>query len=212
MKRTQFLDEDHLLIKVSAKSARLKFIECGPACISRGCTAKCCDAPTHPDGMRVYIDPTERKLVERAGGRVINNWLQPARGCRGCPFKRPDHLCGLHGTPAKPFGCIASPFMLNPNHTLVIRNRYKLLPCYDAQCGEPAYRVFRSSLVLILGEAKTDVLTKHLESGGGDRSFAVPYSVVDKLSHREESFQKAKQCDSPKLSGAKKSSIPRSIL
>lgn len=159
------------LVKISAKSARLLFTECGPLCIEHnGCKGNCCDAPSRPTGCMVTVHDSERARLELYGVEVRDSFIQPAEGQRGCPFKR-DGLCLLHGGPDKPFGCIASPFTLNANDTLVIRNRYKMLPCYRGSGPkEPAYRAFRSSLVAIFGEDQTRMICWRLDTGGDDFS------------------------------------------
>ena len=85
----------------------------------------------------ITIHPSEQAAIEGLGGRVIDGLLQPKTGCRKCPFKTPEHLCGIHFSGSKPFGCIASPFTLNANDTLIVRNRYRLLKCYND--GRSAY-------------------------------------------------------------------------
>lgn len=160
-----------VIVKVSAKSARLPFVRCGPDCIALGCRAQCCDAPTRPGGCLVSILPSEAAALTTRGATVVDGLLRPAAGKIGCPFKRRDHLCALHDAQAKPFGCIASPFYLNQTRTLVIRNRYKLLPCGRfgrAGLGDYAFRVFASSLDLIFGTQESTRVKKHLEAGGGD--------------------------------------------
>jgi hypothetical protein len=83
-------------------------------------------------------------------------------------------LCGLHGTDVKPFGCIASPFTLNSNGTLIVRNRYKLLRCYSDGRRLPAYVAFRASLDLILGHTEAARVCEHLAAGGGDCGASMP--------------------------------------
>ena len=172
-----------LEIKISTASANLKFIECGPQCISRGCTAKCCDAPTHPDGMKVTILPHEEQTIRQMGAKIEEGYLKPGNK-KGCPFKDKNHLCSLHGTPHKPFGCIASPFMLNKNNTLIIRNRYKLLPCYDKVNGKPAYEVFRSSLEIIFEET-TNELIKVFSYNPKDFYWPISQTKLNYLKGRE---------------------------
>ncbi len=176
-------------IKVSAKMARLKFIECGPKCIATGCVGKCCDAPTHPDGCRVSVSENEGQHLAAAGAKIVDGFIKPKPGHKGCPFKTEGHLCSLHGTPLKPFGCIVSPYALNKNNTLIIRNRYKLLPCYDPINGAMSYSVFRTSLLTVFGTQQTNSLTKHLDAGGGDLILGVDDATYDKLSDRETSLQ-----------------------
>ena len=156
-------------VKISAAMARLPFIECGPACIGQtGCQGNCCKAPSKPGGCFVTVHPDEQEKIESAGAVVINGLIQPAPGRKGCPFQR-NGLCTLHGTDKKPFGCIASPFTLNKNGTLVVRQRYIVLPCGSGPGRkEPAYRTFRSSLELIFGEKETERITEKLDSGSGD--------------------------------------------
>lgn len=173
------------LVKVSAKSMRLRFIQCGPDCIKNGCTAKCCDAPTHPDGIRVYVHPDEEKPLRAFGVKISKSFLMPQAGCRLCPFKTEDHLCGLFGHEERPFGCIASPFMLNQRDTLIVRNRYKMLPCYQPTNGDFAYRVFRTSLVAIFGEQETAKIEAHLQTGGDDLRARPLWTAYLKLNRRE---------------------------
>lgn len=163
-------------VRVSAAMCRLPFTECGPLCIKHnGCSGNCCDAPSRPGGCLVTVHPSERDSVERHGGRVSSNgFLQPNAGKRGCPFKS-NGLCSIHFTGDKPFGCIASPFTLNKNRTLIVRNRYKMLPCYKGRGPKaPAYRAFASSLELIFGQDVATKLAIHLDSGGGDISLPMP--------------------------------------
>jgi hypothetical protein len=161
--------------KVSAASARLMFTECGPACIEQnGCLGKCCDAPTRPSGCMVTVHATERPRIEALGAVVEGGFIQPRAGERGCPFKV-DGLCSLHATAEKPFGCVASPFTLNKSGTLIVRNRYKMLPCYRGSGAKaPAYQVFRSSLDLIFGAQEAARVCAHLEGGGGDIYAEIP--------------------------------------
>jgi len=176
-------------VKVSAASARLRFIPCGPVCIARGCTAKCCDAPGDPVGCKVYAHESEAPAIRRLGVKVKDGFIQPRSGERVCPFKTKGHLCSLFKKPERPMGCIVSPFALNRTGTLIIRNRYKLhLPCYDPEGGQPAYKVFRSSLVPLFGEGEVERLTKHLDAGGGDVSCYANRKVYHMMVHREEAL------------------------
>lgn len=122
----------------------------------------------------VTIHPSECGRIEARGGVVVDSFLQPKSGCRGCPFKS-EGLCGLHFTPDKPFGCIASPFTLNKNDTLIVRNRYKMLPCYRG-AGEkmPAYKAFFSSLSLLFGFVEAEQISEHFDNGGGNLTMQMP--------------------------------------
>ena len=77
--------------------------------------------------------------------------------------------------------------MLTKNNLLVVRNRYKLLPCYDKEKGKPAYKVFRASLVEIFGESATDAIT-HIFDKGQDRNLSLPIEdeIYEKLRGRED--------------------------
>jgi DNA modification methylase len=153
-------------VKVSAAMARLRFNGCDPEYIRTTCHARCCESSTAPSGTIITIHPSEREAIERRGGVVEAGLLQPVK--RRCPFKTAANLCGLHGSEDKPFGCIASPFTLNRNGTLIVRNRYRLLRCYDDGRRLPAYVAFRASLDLIFGLAEAARICGHLEAGGGD--------------------------------------------
>lgn len=170
-------------VRVSARSARLRFHGCDPEYIRDVCHGRCCEGSA---GLMVVVHPTEAAAVAAAGATISpylsliaqGGLLRPAdpaaRGAKQiCPFKAPDHLCSLHGG-AKPFGCVASPFTLNGNDTLIVRNRYKLLRCYDDGPRLPAYVAFRVSLDLIFGAAEAARICGHLEEGGGDLKAAMP--------------------------------------
>lgn len=155
------------MVKISAKSARLEFHGCEPKFIKEVCRARCCDAPSRPQGTFIAIGKEERPAIEARGGVVVDGLLQTPD--RVCPFKDGEsYLCTLHRTNDKPSGCVASPFILNANDTLIVRNRYKLLPCYKAGPRLPAYRAFAPSLELLFGRRLGGRLVHHLDCGGGD--------------------------------------------
>jgi hypothetical protein len=135
--------------------------------------------------MMVTIHPSEQSRIEDRGGVVVDGLLQPKPGCKGCSFKTAEHLCSLHFTPDKPFGCIASPFTLNKNNTLIVRNRYRLLPCYKSGKQIPAYRAFSASLILIFGVEGAKQITDHLDSGGGDLMMSIPESIHSMLTEND---------------------------
>ena len=178
-------------VRVSAKSMRLRFIACGPDCIANGCTAKCCDAPTHPTGIRVYVHPSEEAGIKKHKVKVIDGFIQPRSNERLCPFKNNEHLCSLWKKPERPTGCIVSPFMLNKTDTLIVRNRYKLLPCFSHD-GDFAYRVFNSSLIALFGVDKTKQLSKHLDKGGSDVTLFMQPEIYKVVSEREGALHGAK--------------------
>jgi hypothetical protein len=177
---------DAIAIKISAASARQKFHGCTPDFILSTCKARCCDAPTRPTGTMITIHPTEQSRIESLGGVVVEGLLQSRPGCRVCPFKQTDHLCGIHGIGTEPFGCIASPFTLNRNRTLIIRNRYRLLPCYDAGPRLPAYVAFRASLDMLFGGTEAARICDHLDGGGGDIVGQMPAQHVQMLQDNDQ--------------------------
>jgi hypothetical protein len=168
-------------VKISAKSARLPFNGCDPDYIKNVCHARCCESSTAPLGIVVTIHPSEQHEIELLGGRVINGMLQPEPGAKRCPFKTPGNLCGIHTSGSKPFGCIASPFTLNDNDTLIVRNRYRLLKCYNDGRRIPAYIAFRASLDLIFGQKEAARICDHLAAGGGDIWATMPGSSYERL-------------------------------
>lgn len=155
-------------VKISAKMARLLFNGCDPDYIRNVCHASCCESSTASTGTMITIHPSEQAAIEAIGGVVRDGLLQPKPGCKKCPFKQPDNLCGIHFSGNKPFGCIASPFTLNASGTLIVRNRYKLLKCYNDGRKQPAYKAFRASLDLIFGTTEAQRICNHLDNGGGD--------------------------------------------
>lgn len=163
-----------MTVKVSAKMARLPFNGCDPEYIARVCRARCCESSTAPGGTLITIHASEQAAIEAAGGRVVNGMLSANPQTKKCPFKTAADLCGLHFTDHKPLGCIVSPFTLNANGTLIVRNRYKLLKCYDQGPRLPAYHAFRSGLDLIFGPAEAARVCAHLDAGGGDLTAAMP--------------------------------------
>jgi hypothetical protein len=147
-------------IKISNKSMKLKFHGCDYDYIKSTCHSKCCDSTKY--GTLITIHPSEEMKISNLGVQVNNGLLVAGKTC---PFKV-DYLCSLHDTESKPFGCIASPFTLNKNDTLIVRNRYKMLKCYPG--GVPAYVAFRSSLDLFFGVNEADMLCNRIETSNND--------------------------------------------
>ena len=168
-------------VKISARSLRLRFNGCDPDYIRTVCRGACCESSTSPTGTLITIHPSEQPRIEARGGAVIDGLLQPRPGERRCPFKTADHLCGLHGTPDKPFGCIASPFTLNRNDTLIVRHRYTRLKCYNDGARLPAYVAFRASLDLLFGPDEAQRICDHLDAGDGDLLATMPRATYNLL-------------------------------
>lgn len=163
-------------VKISAKSARQPFNGCDPDYIANVCHSSCCQSSASPTGTMITIHPSEIDTIEARGGVIDNGLLQPKQGEKRCPFKTDEHLCGLHFTDDKPFGCIASPFTVNKNNTLIVRNRYRMLKCYNDGKKMPAYEAFRASLDLLFGDDEAERICEHLSNGGGDMIAQMPYA------------------------------------
>ena len=159
-------------VKVSAASARLAFHGCEPGYIREVCHARCCESAAAESGTLITIHPREQAAIIARGGVVSGGLLVTPD--RKCTFKTPEDLCGLHLTPDKPFGCIASPFTLNDHGTLIVRNRYKLLKCYGDGVPVPAYKAFRASLDTIFGLPEAARVCAHLDADGGDIEASMP--------------------------------------
>jgi len=168
-------------VRISSAMARLPFNGCDPEYIRTTCHASCCQSSTSPTGTIITVHPTEEPAIAARGGVVLAGLLQPRAGEKRCPFKNEVNLCGIHFTPDKPFGCIASPFTLNSNGTLIVRNRYKSLKCYNQGPQLPAYVAFRASLDLIFGATESARICEHLEAGGGDLTAYVSDANYAKL-------------------------------
>lgn len=159
--------QEEIPIKISSASMRQLFNGCDPEYIKNVCHATCCEGKSQPESVMITIHPSEELKIKQAGGTIKNGFLQPKEN-KKCCFKNEYNLCNLHATNEKPFGCIASPFTLNSNDTLIIRNRYRLLKCYNDGNRLPAYIIFKKSLELIFGEEKIAKLVYHLDNGGDD--------------------------------------------
>ena len=174
-------------VKISAKSARLRFHGCTPEYIKDVCKGRCCESSTAPTGTMITVHPSEQASIEARGGVVKGGLLQPKPGTKKCPFKEAGtNLCGIHFTPDKMFGCIASPFTLNKNDTLIVRNRYRLLICYNKGPQLPAYVAFRASLDKIFGLEEAARICAHLAAGGGDLTAWVDEGRYKMLTENDE--------------------------
>lgn len=179
------LGEEIVSIRVSAASARLRFHGCTVPYIESVCKASCCESGG--SGIGPPVTAAQAPAIAAHGGVVVNGRLTNTNACGKCYFKTPANLCKLHATPAKPFVCSTGPFHLNTSDTLVVRNRYKLLRCYeDGQdhpdgVAPPAYLAFRGSLDILLGAEEAERLVAHLDDGGGDLYVHVSRETYDLL-------------------------------
>lgn len=168
---------NHKVIKVSNKMMRQRFHDCNLNYIQNKCHGRCCQGSNK---LLVAIHPSERTFFEKLGAEIDqDNFIIPdGRGL--CPFKQDDGACSIHDR--KPFGCAASPYTVNEKGTLIIRNRYRLMPCYKAKKKIPVYKAHKQSLIKVVGEENADYITNYLNKGGKeDIKIKIPYSNYRKL-------------------------------
>jgi len=170
--------EDHL-VHVSGKMARLCFEGCSLAYIQQTCHGRCCASSMRIGGALIAVHDLECASVKAAGGVVINGLLQTVDG--RCPFQDASTFtCTVHDTAAQPLGCRVSPFKLNDNGTLVIRQRNIALCCYRKTGGIPAFKAYRSSLIAAFGDQEAARIVWLVEMGADtvlafmpDRAFTI---------------------------------------
>lgn len=142
-------------IKISTKSVNQKFIKCEKEYIVNNCKGRCCEGS---DRILVSIHKSEQNKFIKKGAKIKDGFLVPVNGL--CPFKTKEGLCGTHQD--KPFGCIISPFTLNTNNTLIVRNRYRLLNCFKRKDVKkyPVYISHKQSLIYLFGKRQYKKLIK----------------------------------------------------
>ena len=147
------------LVKVNLLALQQQFHECTPDFIRDVCQARCCRSSTDPTGIAVVVTATEAIRLRELGAEVDSETGRVAPVCRRCPFQSAEtHLCQLHNTKDKPKGCIVSPFTINKKNTLIVRNRYRLLPCFKAEGSKPVYESHSQSLIEMFGEKNAQLL------------------------------------------------------
>ena len=151
---------DQVTVKISGAMLRQMFQPCEPDYIRQKCKGRCCQGTGR---IMVTVHASETERVEALGAKVVNGFIvADERGL--CPFKRDDGLCGIHGA-QQPFGCRASPFTLNDNDTLVVRNRYRVLRCYKGDGAVPAYLAHAWSLAEIFGTEEAARIAEEVRGG-----------------------------------------------
>ncbi len=183
LSEAQTPESDFVEVKISMAMAYTPFHGCTPKYISEECHASCCQSSTSPSGTMITIHPTEELRMKQLGGTTENGFLQPVN--KRCPFKQDDNLCRLHSMGFKPFGCVASPFTLNKNNTLIVRNRYKLLKCYNQGEKLPAYIAFRASIDRIFGKEESTRVCGLLDKKIGDVKAKMPIDSWKKLKEND---------------------------
>jgi hypothetical protein len=160
-----------MLVRISAKSARIRFQGCAPDYILNTCHGKCCETAANPAGTRIPVTKQDAAALAKFDVQIVDGLLVSRPGETKCPFKQATGFCGIHISGEKPFGCWVSPFKLTGKKpVLVIRKRYIGMKCHAdfRETGLPAYRAFHSSLVRLFGEKETERITKELDGGSGD--------------------------------------------
>lgn len=162
-------------IKISSKWLNKRF-NCNIDSIINSCKGRCCEGSNK---ILISLLPNEVALQEKAGYKTKDGLLLADVHTGKCPHKQPNGLCLAHNTALKPFGCNLSPFTLNKNNTLVIRHRYIMMPCYGA--GEKAYKTFRYSLDLILGNKQASEISLMLDKGCGDIKATISEEIYNNI-------------------------------
>lgn len=126
----------------------------------------------------VTIHPTEIERIIEYGGVVVDGFLQPDSDGKHCPFKTEEGLCSVHDK--KPFGCRASPFTLNKNLVLVVRNKYRLMRCFK-RGTVPVYIAHKQSLISIIGENNWQKLDKYVQQGIPSLLVSIPCHICGML-------------------------------
>jgi len=142
-----------MLIKISKKWLNHKFM-CSEDYILNICEGT--------NKIIVSLLKEEEENIKSIGGHIEKGKLKPNITSGKCPYKKDNGLCELHYTNLKPLGCIISPFTINKNKTLIIRHRYSKMKCHGS--GEPAYIVFKISLIKLFGEKQYNKLVKEINS------------------------------------------------
>lgn len=155
------------VIRVNTRPLRTQlFRPCDPDFIRDVCHAACCRSTTDPTGIAVTVTPVEIAGVIARGATVDYTTGRVNPVDRRCPFQHPEtHLCNIHTTDDYPSGCLMSPFTINTNLTLIVRNRYRLLKCFKAADAVPVAIAHRASLERIFGAAATAVIIHHVTTG-----------------------------------------------
>ena len=157
-------------INISVKSLKQKFQPCEPEYIKSVCHGRCCEGTNK---LVITVHDTEEERIKGLGGTVVDGFIQdPGTGL--CPFKGEDSLCTIHND--KPFGCKVSPFTLTIKDTLIIRNRYRMLRCYNTPDAVPVYIAHRWSLVQIFGEKEVVRIIKEIEAGKEEIQALIDYN------------------------------------
>lgn len=191
--RPQRLPLDPMPVKVSAKEARIRFHGCDSDYITNVCHGRCCTVSsgkakgqTAPMPLVVVTtdEEADRLRAKHGPAAVVDNVIAVTPKNR-CPFHTAEGFCTEHFAD-KPTSCHESPWTLNPNNTLIVRNRYRWLECRVKHGQIPAYLAFADGLRRLFGPDEAARVTAHLDAGGGDLTAYMPllaYIRVKAKSH-----------------------------
>ena len=165
------------------------FHPCDEDFVKNVCNGYCC----HSGSRNAHIVINESDIPKLRKYRpdivVQEGILQTGKLCL---FKDKNGLCILHNTPDYPFGCRISPFTLNKNNTLIIRNRWRLLKCFKIKEGKiPAYKVFRESLVAIFRELEAQQIIDFIEKNKCDLYSNVSEEIHQKIKEKNDALHKS---------------------
>jgi Fe-S-cluster containining protein len=145
-------------IVISVKSILQKFQKCEPDYIKNICHGRCCEGSGK---ILITIHPSEQNRIKKLGCIIKNNFIVDIDNKKVCPFKIND-LCSIHTY--KPLGCRFSPFTLSKNNVLIVRNRYRLLKCYNTPNAIPVYQAHKQSLIAIIGNDNYNLICNKIET------------------------------------------------
>ncbi len=161
-----FFSHTRVTVEVSGAMLCQTFQKCTKKFIKDVCMGRCCKSSDTI--AQVIVHSSETKRIKSLGAKVKDGFILPdERGL--CPFHSSDTgLCTAHDD--KPFGCTASPFIMNPSNLLVVRNRYRRLKCYKMKCYKgkdavPVYEAHKWSLEQIFGPEETKRIVKSAKAG-----------------------------------------------
>lgn len=179
------MTEPTTIVRVNIPALQQRFRPCDPDFIRDVCHGACCRSTTDPTGIAVVVTPAEAVRLRRRGADVDDETGRIVPQNRRCPFQAADtFLCTVHADD-EPMGCAISPFTINPTNTLIVRNRYRLLKCYNGPDAIPVAHAHRRSLEMIFGAGATTVIVNAVDRDSqASLTFPVPTRIVTMLHHK----------------------------